>query len=167
MNVVSRVSITKIAHSRLILGMVTAIAALCSTLQPAQAFNREHVKQLLNTNKCPGCDLSYADLSGKNLKEADLTGANLNAANLQDAKLQGANLTGANLNLVDFSKAKLNGANLTGASLVLARFNKARLDGANLTKAILDGQDKLSRAKSFEGAILPNGSTGSSPKKKA
>jgi uncharacterized protein YjbI with pentapeptide repeats len=144
--------------------LVAAIAPLLVNLQPAQAFNREHVKQLLKTNKCPGCDLTYADLSGKNLKEADLTGANLNAANLHGAKLQRANLTGANLNLVDFSEAKLNGANLTGASLVLAWFNKARLDGANLTKAILDGQDKLSRAKSFEGATLPSGSTGFSPK---
>jgi uncharacterized protein YjbI with pentapeptide repeats len=161
MNIISRIRTAKVSYASLVVG---AIAALCSCLQPTQAFNREHIKQLLKTNKCPGCDLTYADLSGKNLKQADLTGANLNAANLHGAKLQGANLTGANLNLVDFSEAKLTGANLTGASLVLAWFNKARLDGANLTKAILDGQDKLSRAKSFEGATLPNGSTGFSPK---
>lgn len=125
--------------------------------QSAEAANPKQVKQLLKTKKCPGCDLSYANLARKNLKEADLTGANLTAANLQGADLDRANLTGATLNHADLSDSDLNQANLTQASLVFARFDKAVLEQANLTNAILGGSDRFSRVKSLAGATLPNG----------
>src|SRR5271157_4111002 len=52
----------------------------------------------------------WAELSGANLGEADLSGADLNWKNLNWAELSGTNLI----------EAKLNGANLTGAKLVWA-----------------------------------------------
>lgn len=42
-----------------------------------QTTNPEHLKQLLETNKCPGCNLGDADLSGANLMGADLSQAEL------------------------------------------------------------------------------------------
>ena len=64
-----------------------------------------------------------ADLTGANLKWADLTGANLTRANLTWANLTGANLTWADL---------------TGANLTRANLTWADLTGANLTRANLD-----------------------------
>jgi BTB/POZ domain-containing protein KCTD9 len=43
----------------------------------ARAANPEHVKQLLQTKQCKGCDLSNARLKGASLKGANLEGANL------------------------------------------------------------------------------------------
>jgi len=95
------------------------IAALSSTISlisllvvaPVRAENPDHVRQLLATKSCTGCDLRGADLSG-----ADLSGADLRGADLRGADLRGANLSGADLS----------GANLSGAS------------GANLDSALLD-----------------------------
>ncbi len=63
----------------------------------AASYEPAHLKRLLATRQCPGCDLSNADLRGANLSYADLRGANLSYANLQGANLTGANLRGANL----------------------------------------------------------------------
>ncbi len=51
------------------------------------------VQQLLQTNLCPHCDLSGANLSSATLTEADLTGVNLIGANLDDVLLSGATWT--------------------------------------------------------------------------
>jgi uncharacterized protein YjbI with pentapeptide repeats len=61
------------------------------------AANPDHVRRLLATNACPGCDLSSADLRGANLRNADLRSANLSFADLRGTDLTGANLDGANL----------------------------------------------------------------------
>ncbi|MCA1990481.1 MAG: pentapeptide repeat-containing protein [Coleofasciculus sp. S288] len=63
----------------------------------AASYEPQHVKRLLATRQCPGCDLSNADLRGSNLSYADLRGANLSYADLRGANLTGANLRGANL----------------------------------------------------------------------
>jgi uncharacterized protein YjbI with pentapeptide repeats len=78
----------------------------------AFAFNDAHFKQLYNSNKCPGCDLSGANLAGidmygANLKGANLSGANLEDSSLWDANLVEANLKGANIKNTNFSGAKL------------------------------------------------------------
>jgi uncharacterized protein YjbI with pentapeptide repeats len=61
------------------------------------AANPSHVRQLQNTNACPGCDLSGADLRGWNLRNANLRNADLSGADLRGADLSGADLSGANL----------------------------------------------------------------------
>jgi len=54
------------------------------------AFDPEHLEQLEETNKCPKCDLSNANLEGASLWRANLKEANLAYASLQRANLQGA-----------------------------------------------------------------------------
>lgn len=63
----------------------------------AKSYEPNHLKRLLETKQCPGCDLTNADLRGANLRYADLRGADLRGANLSNADLRGANLTGAKL----------------------------------------------------------------------
>ena len=85
-------------------------------------------EKLLQTNRCPDCDLSEVDLSGLNLRNAflpranlqkanligtDLRGAFLQEAKLQEAKLINADLRGANLNFADLTNANLTYANLS------------------------------------------------------
>ena len=47
-------------------------------------MNPEDLKKLKETNECPECDLS-----GANLKGANLQGANLEDADLKEANLRG------------------------------------------------------------------------------
>ncbi len=61
--------------------ITTAIVLILGVSVPAQAENPAHLKQLLETKQCAGCDLSGAQLAGTNLQ----------GANLKDANLQGAN----------------------------------------------------------------------------
>lgn len=124
---------------------------------PAWAANPAHLEQLRRTGNCPNCDLSYAQLRGRNLQGADLRGANLNAANLRGANLRGANLSGAVLNNADLTKANLTNANLSGASLLITRLDQAILRGAQLVDAILGGRDRLAQVQTFRDATLPNG----------
>ena len=59
-----------------------------------QTTNPKHLKKLLETNECPGCNLGDANLSG-----ANLDGAILLKAELVKAVLDGANLQKAFLSL--------------------------------------------------------------------
>ena len=84
-----------------------------------------------------------ADLSGANLREADLRRADLSGADLREANLRGADLSeadlsGANLRGADLSEADLSGANLRGADLIRADLIRADLSGADLSGADLD-----------------------------
>jgi len=71
---------------------------------------------------------TFIDLAGANLTGADLRRANLTDANLAWTDLAGANLTGADLRRADLTDAKLTWTDLAGANLA----------GANLTGADLD-----------------------------
>lgn len=107
---------------------------------------RENVRQLLETNSCPGCDLSGAvmnrmNLAGADLKAANLAGARLFLVNLSDADLRDANLQGAALGGADLAGADLTGANLTGAVL----------EGAYLTGAKMEGRIETLRPYADEG----------------
>jgi uncharacterized protein YjbI with pentapeptide repeats len=124
-----------------------------------------------------GADLRGANLHGANLRHADLHLARLSRANLQSARLSESNLSGAKLNGAYLSGADLSdsdlrlatlqgthlngaylsGADLSGANLQGARFNGADLSGANLRRASEVTEGQLSKCKSLEGAILPNG----------
>ncbi|MBD1935167.1 MULTISPECIES: pentapeptide repeat-containing protein [Cyanophyceae] len=90
-----------------------------------------------------------ADLSGADLKEANLTDAflsqvplnrtnliraTLNRANLSNAQLVGANLSSAKLIEADLRQAVLENASLTGADLGDANLTQSNLSGARLGK---------------------------------
>ncbi len=136
----------------------------------------------LSEAKLSGVDLSQADLSEVNLSGADLSKADLSKTNLNRANLSGALLNGTVLSGADLSGADLSGANLSGAFLLgallswanlsEANLSKANLVGANLSGATLNGAnpsganlsgaklttDQLAKARSLEGATLPDGS---------
>lgn len=107
---------------------------------------------LLFTN-LRGVDLSHAKLVGANLRGADLREVNLCGSDLSHAKLSGAKLFGAKLNKADLSGAALEGAILSGATLEGAILSGAKLRGATVT------MEQLEKAKSLEGATMPDGST--------
>jgi uncharacterized protein YjbI with pentapeptide repeats len=79
------------------------------------------------------------DLSGANLKGADLTGlnfagANLNDTNLMNADLSGAILTGTRFNHADLRKATLTDTKLSGAFLIHAYLSDAVFSQGTLQK---------------------------------
>jgi len=78
--------------------------------------------------------ISYSDLTGINLANADLRWANLRFQKLTRAELSGTDLRWANLLGVDLRRA-----NLSGADLRFANLSHANLRGANLRKAVLKG----------------------------
>lgn len=130
--------------------MAAALLTIMMGTAPSAAYDEAQLQQLLRTNSCSDCDLSYVDLTsdavrawiGGNLMNARLRGANLTGANLTvnlyGADLADANLTNANLSTT-LTDANLTRANLTGANLTNARLTGAWLTGADLTNADLTG----------------------------
>lgn len=80
-----------------------------------------------------------ANLSGGDLRWADLRKANLSGANLSRADLRWANLSEANLRRADLSGANLREADLQEADLRVADLSGADLSGADLSEADLSG----------------------------
>jgi len=93
--------------------------------------------------------LRDADLSGANLRDADLWSADLRDADLRGADLRDANLICANLTRANLRGADLRGANLRGANLCYANLTDADLWRANLYGAYLGGAN-------LTDAILPD-----------
>ncbi|MEP0751491.1 pentapeptide repeat-containing protein [Trichocoleus sp. Lan] len=127
-------------------------------------LRKQHLRQLLKTKQCRGCDLSGANLAGASLNGADLSEAKLIKANLKGAELRNATLNQANLAGVSLSSADLRGAslvevqsssgqssrsdcadfkdaNLSQANLSEANLGCASLYNANLSSAELSGAD--------------------------
>jgi len=103
------------------------------------------------------CDLSYLNLGGADLQEAQLAhayllGANLTATDLYQANLERANLAWIQLERAELLLARLERAQLTEARLERAMFVGAILKNATLQFAHLTDTD-LSEA-DFEGADL-------------
>ena len=86
-----------------------------------------------------GSNMKSSNLSGIQLKEADLSGAILANSRLTKAILTGSNLDGSNLSDADLSTADLENATLIKAGLFRARLSCTRLKGANFSDAYLNG----------------------------
>lgn len=101
-----------------------------------------------------GCDFRQAVLSGANLQSAHMSRANLSycdfslasmtgcsliRADLSRSTLQQAQMSGADLSFSNFHFANLQGANLAGANLSYADLSWTNLTGANLRGATLTG----------------------------
>jgi uncharacterized protein YjbI with pentapeptide repeats len=89
-------------------------------------------------------DLSGIDLRRADLKNAALQGvifrdANLRGTDLSFADLSGADFNGANLVLTHLSAANLTEADFSGANLCDANFTEANLSDANFSDALLLG----------------------------
>lgn len=79
-----------------------------------------HRTKLLVTRHCADCyfrwaKFSHVDLSGADLRNADLRGARFDSVNLTNADLSGANLRGARLNQVIMKDTNLCGAIMMNA----------------------------------------------------
>ena len=98
---------------------------------------RKHKLWLANGDGGERADLSGANLRYADLRYADLSGASLSDANLRYADLSGANLRGADLSYADLSGANLRYADLSGADLCGADMRGADLSGASLSDASL------------------------------
>ena len=122
-----------------ILATTTLLSTICLTTFPASSANLEHIKQLLATKQCQGCDLSGAGLVLANLSGANLSGANLAGANLSRANIAGADLSGADLKNASLYGANLSGAKLTGTHLNAADLRDAYLVNTDLASAELNG----------------------------
>ena len=98
------------------------------TIEELEMILKNH-KLWLDTHGAEGeqACLSYMDLTGVNLENADLYMANLIGTNLQ-----GANLENKDLRAVDFTWADLSNANMSGANLSYAIMDGADLSGANM-----------------------------------
>jgi hypothetical protein len=84
-------------------------------------------------------NLSGADLRQANLREANLIGADLSAVKLREADLSGANLRGITLFRADLREANFHNANLGGADLQGTDLHGADLSGAVLIRVDLTG----------------------------
>lgn len=96
------------------MGQFALLAAFGSV---ASAENPDHMRQLLRTGDCPGCDLSDANLEGLNLSGANLQAANLSGTNFQQTQLLNSNMMAANLSDAVLVASDLSGANLEDANL--------------------------------------------------
>jgi uncharacterized protein YjbI with pentapeptide repeats len=128
-------------------------------------------KSFLGETNLSKADLSGANLSGTDLFESNLNGANLSQTKLSKANLNGADLRGCRLHEADLRDADLSGVNLNvgdlvGANLRGAKLGGAKLLGADLREADLSQADlsgtqitetEWEKAKSLEGAIMPDG----------
>jgi uncharacterized protein YjbI with pentapeptide repeats len=84
-------------------------------------------------------NLQFANLSGAYLIEANLSAASLGGTDLRGANLREANLSGADIQEANLMEANLSGANLGGAYLMIANLYAANLGGADLRGANLSG----------------------------
>ena len=117
--------------------LATFVVILSVTCFASYSFGVDEVqlKKLLALGNCAECDLSGADLREANLNGADLSGAKLREANLSGAKLNGANLLKVDLREANLSGANLREADLTEVNLSWADLGKADLKGAVLRNA--------------------------------
>jgi uncharacterized protein YjbI with pentapeptide repeats len=111
-----------------------------------------------------GTDLSNVMMYGVELFQAVLSGTDMTGAVLTFADLREANLREADLSPAILSNADLSYANLRGANLSKAYLNNANLSNADLSDANLNGAfgvtgAQLAKARSLEGATMPDGQT--------
>ena len=93
------------------------------------------------------------DLSGADLREAQLQKIDLSNANMEKTKLQFSNLTGANLQNANLKKAKFQEANLQSANLKNANLSEAGMLESNLQYADL-GNTNLKGAQFNEDVLF-------------
>ncbi len=144
-------------------GMPPELTELIDILRRGDhSLAREAVERLreygwLYDDSLKGADLTGANLSGLDLREArlmlvKLNGADLRGVDLQDAYLSWADLRGANLRGSDLRNANFSGARLSGATFRRADIRNASFIEANL-KEVSFVQAKLQDAK-FDWASL-------------
>ena len=106
---------------------IPAVLLLLGGPSEGYAFDELSLKKLLAMNRCAKCDLSGANLKKANLYKANLEGANLRGANLYKANLSKADLSGANLKWANLFKTNLTDVDLTNTELGKTKLTSAIL----------------------------------------
>lgn len=117
---------------------------LSPVLQGVDLSGRDLRDANLSEVDLSGADLDDADLSGANLKMASLEGADLAGARIRGAELYKANLrrvfaVAADLSGAYLAEVDLSGADLRGATLCAADLTQADVSDSDLTGADLSG----------------------------
>jgi uncharacterized protein YjbI with pentapeptide repeats len=149
-------------ESGLIFGRRPVLALRDANLRGANLRGADLRKADLRVTNLRDADLENADLSHASLDDADLRDADLRVTDLYKADLRHADLPcafliGADLRHADLRDADLYYANLSGARLYKADLEGASLVNANLRAAVGWTDDQLLKAKSLQGATMPNG----------
>ncbi len=152
-------SIFQPAVQRWSLPIVLALATTIATGTIARAENPNDVKQLLETGKCPSCNLVNADLREAHLIGADLRNANLTGANLTDANLEGADLTGAKLVNANMTRCYFTHADLRWADMTRTNLQESIAFKADTRWAVLQDNNILN-AKLLDSGINVGGPEG-------
>ncbi len=98
--------------------------------------SRPFIEQLERTNACPGCDIKWADFTGKNFAGADLRRAQLWMVVAPDSNFRGANLTGGSL-FGQLQRADLRDMIVHDGGV------SGELDGADLRGSVFSGYARL------------------------
>ncbi|NJL86543.1 MAG: pentapeptide repeat-containing protein [Leptolyngbyaceae cyanobacterium SM1_1_3] len=98
------------------------------------------VWRLRITKSCPGCrllgvDIRDADLSGANLRNADLRWTRFHSVNLTNADLSGANLRNAQMNDVTIQNTEFCGATMMNAVKGYCRHSPTLEEGVSFKSA--------------------------------
>lgn len=105
-----------------------------------------------------GAYLTKSSTQYSGFRESDFTAARMNQINAYASEYSGAKFASADLSNADFTQANLSSADFTNAKVDGADFTHTILIGSNITA------EQLSKLKSYECAVLPNGEL-SLPKK--
>lgn len=131
--------------ARLALRLAAASSLLCthSCKSPEEEqrsaelrASRPFIEQLERTNACPGCDIKWADFTGKNFAGADLRSAQLWMVVAPDSNFRGANLTGGSL-FGQLQRADLRDMIVHDGGV------SGELDGADLRGSVFSGYARL------------------------
>lgn len=123
-----------------------AKARTITTLKILDGESNRIVVEFLWTAELIGNKFGFAssapvNLSGAELKGADLAGVLFSRLNLGSSFFQGANLSQAYLSLSSMREVNFNGANLSGAIIRGSDLTEAQLENANLSNANLQGSN--------------------------
>lgn len=97
----------------------------------------EEDRQALETVDVSYASLSGLDLRGRNLRYANLADADLSGSNMQGEDFSHSSLAGANLADVDMQRCKFDYADLHGAKMSRTNLAHAHFYGVNLASAVL------------------------------
>ena len=127
-------------------------------LREAPLANRHLLKSAdLDRATLDRADLTNANLSNSKLPKARLIGTNLTEAKLINANLTQARLIGTNLTRADLWGADLSGADLSDADLTDADLTDAFKRNKSVSKQLISVAELKQRARSLEGATMPDG----------
>ncbi len=120
-------------------------------LSRLDAKRKRHLVDFLRISKLIEAK-NIVDLSLSRLDRVDLMGKNLSGLNFSKAFMEEANLTYADLSKASLRETDLERANMSDANLIGTDFSYANLANAIVTP------EQLSKAKSLQGATMPDGS---------